>query len=147
MSIRKCVMTSVALLIALAATPALAQEVVVSGPPPALRANMDAFVKAFNSTGTEAWEAMAKSVFTPEFLKSQTADQRAKAVAKLRTDFGTIAVQRVERQGGPDAPLQVFVKGSTASGVLWIDLDDNSHFMSLKGEVRKSDKTDDHRRD
>jgi hypothetical protein len=125
------------------AAPAFAQEIVVTGPPPELRTHLEAFLKAFNSSNSEAWEAMAKAAFTPEFLKKQTAAERKAAYAKMRADFGTIAIERVERNG-PDSPLQVFLKGSVASGVLWIDLDDASRFDNLKPEVHK--KLDEDRR-
>jgi hypothetical protein len=120
-----------------AAGSVLAQEIVTTGPPPALRANVTAFVKAFNSGSSDEWEAMAKSVFTPAFFKKQTAAERKLAYTKMRAEFGTIAVDRVERQGGPDAPLQIVVKGSVASGTFWVDLDEASRFDSLKAEVSK----------
>jgi hypothetical protein len=121
--------------------PALAQEVVVTGPPPALRANLDAFVKALN-TGTSAeWEAMAQKVFTADFYKKQTAAERKKTLESLRAAYGKVSVERVDRQGGPDAPLQVRLKGTVGSGVLWIALDDDSRFDSVKSEVTvKGDK-------
>jgi len=114
-----------------------AQMVVQNGPPPELRKHMDAFVKAFNSGDAAEWEKMAQATCTPEYLKKATAEQRKSEYKKMHDTFGTIAIQQVERQGGPDAPLQVFVKGSTASGVFWIDLDDALRFDSLKAEVRK----------
>jgi hypothetical protein len=126
------------LMLALISTPTSAQEIITTGPPPELRAHLDSFIKAFNSGSAEEWEAMAKGAFTPGFLKRQTADERKKAYMSLHSDFGTIALERVERQG-PDAPIQVFVKGSVASGVIWIELDDASRFDGLKGEVRKTD--------
>ena len=116
---------------------ARAQEVVTSGPPPALRAHMEAFVKALNSPSDDEWEKMAKTAFTPDYLKKQTPDQRKKLHTDLRAQFGTIAVQQLSRMGGPDAPLQVIVKGTVASGSLWIELDDESRFDSIKGEVQR----------
>jgi hypothetical protein len=128
--IAACVM----FLISMAAVQAAAQEVVVTGPPPALRKNMDAFKAAINGTPAE-YEAMAKTVFTDEFFKSQTPAQRKAELDKMQAAFGKIDFGRVERNGGPDAPLQVFIKGSAASGVLWIGLDeDTSKFTSLKPE-------------
>jgi hypothetical protein len=130
----KKVAAAVMLLLSMGAVQAAAQEVVVTGPPPALRKNMDAFKAAVNGTAAE-YEAMAKSVFTEGFLKSQTPAQRKAELEKLQAAFGKINFERVERNGGPDSPLQVFVKGSTASGVLWIGLDeDTSKFTSLKPE-------------
>ena len=128
--IAACVM----FLIQMAAVQTAAQEVVVNGPPPALRKNLDAFKAALNGTAAE-YEATAKSVFTDELFKSQTPAQRKAELDKLQAAFGKIGFERVERNGGPDAPLQVFVKGSTASGVIWIGLDDDtSKFTSLKPE-------------
>jgi hypothetical protein len=133
----KKVFSSVVFLLAMAAVSAAAQEVVVTGPPPALRKNMDAFRAAVNGTPAE-YEAMAKTVFTDEFYKSQTPAQRKADLEKMRAAFGTIAFGRVERNGGPDAPLQVSVKGSVGEGVLWIGLDDDtSKFMSIKPEFPK----------
>jgi len=130
----KKIAVCVMFLISVAAVQAAAQEVVVNGPPPALRKNLDAFKAALNGTAAE-YEAAAKSVFTDGFFKSQTPAQRKAELDKLQAAFGKIGFERVERNGGPDAPLQVFVKGSTASGVLWIGLDeDTSKFTSLKPE-------------
>lgn len=128
----------VMVLLAATATSAAAQEVVVrDGPPPALRKNLDAFKAAVNGT-LEQYEAMAKTAFTADLLKSQTPAQRKADYDKMRAGFGTIAFERIERNGGPDAPLQVFVKGSTASGAIWIGLDeDTSKFTSIKPEVVK----------
>jgi hypothetical protein len=124
------------------AVTAHAQQIVTSGPPPELRAHVTAFVKAFNSTSDEEWEAMAKAAFTKDLLKKQTPDQRKKQHADLKAQFGTIEVQNLSRMGGPDAPLQVIVKGSVASGSLWIELDDESRFDSIKGEVQKTGNED-----
>ncbi len=129
--------TAMALAIGLAGA-AHAQVVVTGGPPPELRKHMDAFVKAFNSTSDEAWAAMVKENFTPEFNKAHSPDALKKLHADLRATFGTIQVQNLMRNGGPDAPLQVNVKGTVASGSLWMDLDDGSFFDSLKGEVQKT---------
>ena len=117
-------------------TRATAQEIVTDGPPPALRKNMDAFMKAFNTGDAAQFETMAKTVFTADYLKKQTAEERKKTYTKMWADFGTIQITQVERRG-MDAPLQVFVKGSVASGVLWIALDDASKFDSLKPEPEK----------
>jgi hypothetical protein len=122
----------------------VAAQVVVTGPPPELRAHMDAFVKAFNAGDGEGWETMAKTVFTPDALERQTPAGRKKELDGLRAQFGTIAVTRVERNGGPDAPLHVSIKGSLKSGGLWIELDDDSRFDSVKAEVDRTADEDRH---
>lgn len=128
----------VMLLLASTVASAAAQEVVVrDGPPPALRKNLDAFKAAVNGTADQ-YEAAAKTAFTDELFKSQTPAQRKAEFEKIRASFGTIAFERIERNGGPDAPLQVFVKGSVASGVIWIGLDEEtSKFTSVKPEYPK----------
>lgn len=108
-----------------AAAPVTAQEVIRTGPPPELRKNLDAFQKAFSSGSAEQYEAMAKTSFTPEYYKTQTAEQRKADYTKWFAAYGEIKFERVERNG-MDAPLQVFVKGSVASGVMWLDVDDDS---------------------
>lgn len=114
----------------------LAQEIVVNGPPLPLRKNLDAFQKAFNSGDAAQYEAMAKTAFTEGHLKSQTADERKKAYAKWHAAFGSIRFEQVERRG-PDAPLQVFFKGTVASGVMWMELGEASKIASIKVEGEK----------
>ena len=133
---RRFVLGVIGGLLLMGAAPAWAQEVVVTGPPPELRKNLDAFVKAFNSGDAAAFEAMAKATFTPGYFKRQTTDERKAAYLKIRSTFGTIQFSRVERDG-PEAPLQVSVKGSTASGVFFIDLDESSRIDGLRTEVEK----------
>lgn len=131
----KKVMAFVMFLLTMAAVSAAAQQVVVQdGPPPALRKNMDAYKAALNGT-SEQYEAMAKTVFADELLKAQTPAQRKADWEKMHSSFGAIAFGRVERNGGPDAPLQITVKGALGDGVLWISLDDDtSRFTSIKPE-------------
>ncbi len=112
------------------------QEVVVNGPPPALRKNLDAFQEAFNSGDAAQYEAMAKATFTAEYLKKETADERKKAYTKWRASFGTVKFQQVERRG-PEAPLEIFFKGSVASGVMWMELDEASKIAGIKAEGEK----------
>lgn len=118
----------------LMAAPAAAQE--GQGPPPELRQNLQAFVKGFNA-GPAEYEAMAKDTFSPAFYKSQSADARREVYTKLRADFGTIQIQTVERDA-PDAPLVISVKGSTASGTFWIDLDDNHRVAGVRARPAKA---------
>jgi hypothetical protein len=134
----KKIASSVMLLMVMAAGIAAAPQVIVQdGPPPALRKNMDAFKAALNDSAA-AYEAMAKTVFADALLKAQTPAQRKADWDKLHASFGTIAFPRLERNGGPDAPLQVFVKGSLGEGVIWIGLDeDTSKFTSIKTEFPK----------
>lgn len=124
-----------------ASAPAFAQEVIVTGPPPELRRNLDAFMKAFNSGDSAAFEAMAKETFTPGYFKRQTPDERKAAYTKMHSTFGTIQFNRVERNG-PEAPLQAFVKGSKVAGVFWIDLDESSRIDGLRTEVEKTPNAD-----
>ncbi len=115
---------------------AVAQEVVVTGPPPALRKNLDAFQKAFNSGDVAQYETMAKATFTDGYFKRQTADERKQAFTKWRTAFGSIKFEQVERNG-PDAPLQIFLKGAVASGVMWMELGEASKIAGIKVEGEK----------
>ena len=102
--------------------PLSAQVVRQGGPPPEVRAVFDALVEAVNGSSAESWEAFAQARFTPALLQQQSRDQRAELYRQLVDRFGTIAIESVRRQG-PDAPLQINVKGSKASGVIGMDLD------------------------
>ena len=105
--------------------PARAQEVVRQGPPPEVRALVDAVVKALNDTA-DAWEALAKERFTPALLKQQTAADRKAQHQKVRTDLGAVKFERATRMG-PDAPLQLHLTGATgATGMVTLEIDDST---------------------
>jgi hypothetical protein len=119
------------------AAPVAAQEIVTTGPPPELRKNLDAFQKAFSSGDAAQYEAMAKTAFTPEYLKQQTPEQRKAEYTKWFAAFGAIKFQQVMRNS-PDAPLEITVKGAVASGLMWIDVDDEtSKLAGVKAEAHK----------
>jgi len=107
-----------------------ARPIVQNGPPPEIRALIDGVIQACNGDPA-AWEAFAQKYFSPAYLKQQTAEQRA-AVHRLIVDrFGTVERERVIREG-PDAPLQISVKGAKASGVIAVTLDgDNPSITRL----------------
>src|SRR5262245_42847869 len=86
------------------------QEQVVTGPPPQIRALIDAFVTAVNA-GAAQFEAMAKAHFAPGYLSKRTAAERARLCDEIRKQFGTLTRERVTRDG-PDAPLELNVRGS-----------------------------------
>lgn len=92
-----------------------------TGPPPEIKQLIDAVVQALNSGSAESWEAVAQGRYAPELLKKQTAAERATEYRRLIDRFGTVAVSRVER-AGPDAPLQIHVKGSKSAGVITVDI-------------------------
>ncbi len=124
MSVRNRLRAAVMVCTALALAPGSvqAQDVVVTGPPSTIRALLEAFVKGLNGTNADAWEAMAQARFSPELLIKRPAPERRKMYEQLRADFGTFTVERVIRQG-PDAPLELHVKGSTGlAGVITLDL-------------------------
>jgi hypothetical protein len=128
---------------AVSAATAAAQEVVVdtSGPPPALRANMQAFRKALNGSAAE-FETMAKEVYTPAALKAQSSAQRKAFFDTVRAACGTVAFEQVMREGGPDAPLQISVKGTAGTGVIWVDLEDGTFkFAAVRFEPSKHDRS------
>ncbi len=127
------------LLVCGAAVPASAQEIIVDGPPPALRKNLDAFQTAFSSGNADQYEAMIQTSFTPEYVKKQTPAQRKADYLKWFAQYGKIRFQRVERNG-MDAPLEISVNGSVGSGAMWIEVDDaSSKLMSLRVEPVKKD--------
>ena len=132
--LRRCTYSFV-LVLALA-TSAAAQQHVGDGPPPEIRAHIDAFVKAFNSGNPDAWEAMAQAHFSPAALQRRTAAQRKDGYQSLRRDFGNITITRVERNA-PDAPLEISVKGDAgASGTFTMELEAEAPYRIERLGVR-----------
>src|SRR5918995_936132 len=99
-----------------------AQQVVGQGPPPEIRALVDAVITAVNSGSPDAWESFAQARFAPSLLQKQTREQRAEQYQQIATRFGTVAIQGVRRQG-PDAPLELMVKGSASTGVIEVGVE------------------------
>jgi hypothetical protein len=105
-----------ALMFTTTAANASAQEVRVGGPPPEIRALVDAVVAALNSRQASAWEAMAQERFAPEYLKKSTPEERRRIHEKFRADFGVVTFERATREG-PDAPLTLQLAGAKGTGV------------------------------
>jgi CubicO group peptidase (beta-lactamase class C family) len=92
------------------------------GPPPEIRALIDDTVAAVNSGKAEAWEAFAQKHYAPSLLQKQTPEARAKMYQQLADQFGTVTRGPVTRQG-PEAPLEMTVKGTKGSGVIVLELE------------------------
>ena len=92
------------------------------GPPPEIRTLIDDTVAALNSGKAEAWEAFAQKHYAPSLLQKQTPDARAKLYQQLVNEFGTVTRGPVTRQG-PEAPLEMSVKGTRGSGVIVLELE------------------------
>ncbi|MEO7158151.1 MAG: hypothetical protein ABI039_11340 [Vicinamibacterales bacterium] len=101
-----------------------AGPIALQGPPPEIRALIDGLIQAANGTD-DAWEAFAQKSFAPLYLKQQTPPDRAALHRQMVDRFGTVARGPVLREG-PDAPLQITLKGSKSSGVLAVSVDDSS---------------------
>jgi D-alanyl-D-alanine carboxypeptidase len=126
----------IALTLALAEL-SLAQQIVRGGPPPEIKSHIDAFIQAFNSGNADEFEKMTATHYSPDLLKKRTAADRKRLFERMQGDFGKLSLERVERRG-PDAPLQLFVKGSTGTAAtIVMDLDPESPFLiaGLRVEV------------
>ena len=93
--------------------------------PPEVRALLDALVAAANSGSADAWETFAQERFLPELLKAHSRADRATLYQQIVDRFGTVAIAGATREG-PDAPLRMNIKGSKASGVLILEMDDGN---------------------
>jgi CubicO group peptidase (beta-lactamase class C family) len=119
---------------------AAAQEVIRTGAPPEVRALVEALVKGLNGDA-DVWEAFVQERFAPELLKKQSAPERRKAHEKLRADLGAATFERAMRQG-PDAPLDLQVRGSTgATATISIEIDDSKapKILSFSTAVKAKD--------
>ena len=94
------------------------------GPPPEIRTLIEAVIQAANAND-EAWEAFAQKSFAPAYLTKQTPVQRSALHQQIVGRFGTVARGPVLREG-PDAPLQITIKGSKGSGMLAVSVDDST---------------------
>lgn len=109
-------LAAIAAAILLSTLSAHAQQVIRTGPAPEMRAMFDDLVAAFNSGKADTWDAFVQARFSPELQQKIPAAQRAQMYQQLVNDFGTIAIGRVQRDG-PDAPLQMHIKGSKGDGI------------------------------
>ena len=110
-----------------------------TGPPPEVRALFDAFTQSMNSGNAETWEAFVQERFAPALIQKTTLQQRAGMYAMLAKDFGTITIERVMREG-PEAPLQLNVKGSSGNGVFIIGIDEGSPLRIVSFSVEAGDR-------
>ncbi|HYE87498.1 MAG TPA: serine hydrolase domain-containing protein [Vicinamibacterales bacterium] len=110
--------------VALLAPAASAQEVVRKEAPPEIRTLFQALAQGANGDAA-GWESFAQAHFSASLLKQQTAEQRAALHKQIADRFGSITINGVRREG-PDAPLQVIVKGSKADGEIRVELDGGS---------------------
>lgn len=119
-------------LLVFAMTRGYAQQIVTTGPPPEIRAHVDALLKALNGDSAEAWEKMAQEHFSPDMLKKRTPEERQKLWQRMHGDLGKVTMERGVRKG-PDAPLELHVKGSTGmNATLVLDLEAETPFR-IKG--------------
>jgi CubicO group peptidase (beta-lactamase class C family) len=100
---------------------AAASAQVRTGPPPEIRTLVDATVAALNSGRADAWESFAQAHFSPALLQKQSRAERADVYRQLTDDLGAIEIERVTREG-PEAPLDLHVKGAKESGVISLRL-------------------------
>lgn len=121
--LRKLV-SSVMFLCAVTAVPAAARQMIMDGPPPAVKKNLDAYKAALNGTAEE-YEAMATTAFGDTLLKSQTPAERKTEFQKMRAAFGKMTFGPAQKMG-PDAPAEISIKGSLGDGTLWLNIDDDS---------------------
>jgi CubicO group peptidase (beta-lactamase class C family) len=135
----------VMLVVGLVTAAALSAQVVRSGgPPPEVRAILDGVVAALNSGSADAWEAYAQARFAPALLQKQSRDERARLYRSLVDRLGgAIALGRVTRQG-PDAPMELNVKGTKAEGVIVLELDAGpppriADLRAASGELSRTD--------
>lgn len=104
---------------------ALPSAQVRTGPSPEMRALLDGLSAALNGSA-DAFEAFAVTRFSPALLEQRGAAERRRMFERLRADFGTITVAGVMR-GGPSAPIEVRVSGSTGmSGVIVLDVEESA---------------------
>ena len=94
----------------LVAPMAVAQDVVTTGPPPEIRALVDAFTGAVLGNSPDAWETMTRERCAPEFLTKNSVAERRKLYDTLHGAVAGGKRGRVMRRG-PDEPLELQMIG------------------------------------
>jgi hypothetical protein len=94
------------------------QEQITTGPPPEIRALVDAFTSAVLGGSADAWETMARERFAPEFLSKHPAAERRQLYDKLSAAFAGGKRGPVMRRG-PDAPLELQMIGPSGPAGTW----------------------------
>jgi D-alanyl-D-alanine carboxypeptidase len=98
------------------------QERVTTGPPPEIRALVDAVTAAVLGGSPDAWESMARERFAPDLLAKQTAAERRQLYDKVSAAFAG-AKRGPVRRHGPDAPLELQMVGpSGPAGAIVLEL-------------------------
>jgi hypothetical protein len=95
------------------AAPVVAGAQERTGPPPEIRALVEAVVGGITGT-PDAWEAMAKQHFAPDLLAKTPPPARRKLYDQLHADFGRAKRGPVIRRG-PDEPLEIEMLGPAGS--------------------------------
>jgi hypothetical protein len=95
------------------AAPVVAGAQERTGPPPEIRALVEAVVGGITGT-PDAWEAMAKQHFAPDLLAKTPPPARRKLYDQLHGDFGRAKRGPVIRRG-PDEPLEIEMLGPAGS--------------------------------
>jgi CubicO group peptidase (beta-lactamase class C family) len=114
---------AVPVLVAVLTVPITAQEVVrTGGPPPEIRALIDATVAALNGGSPEAFEAFAQKHFAPALLEKTAPAGRATLFRSMTEQFGQARLNGVRREG-PDAPLRLQIQGVNGAGEIVLELD------------------------
>jgi hypothetical protein len=92
-----------------------------TGPPPEIRALVEAFVGGVTGTPA-AFEAMAKERFAPDFLVKTPAAARRTLYDDLHAQFGSGKRGPVIRRG-PDEPLEIEMVGANGPlGVIIVEI-------------------------
>jgi D-alanyl-D-alanine carboxypeptidase len=100
-------------------------HITAQGAPPEMRALLDAFVQAFNSGSTDAWESFVQARFAPALVQRFPRPDRDQMYQRLRDEFGTIALGGVQREG-PGAPLRMRIKGAKSQGMFIVGVDESA---------------------
>jgi D-alanyl-D-alanine carboxypeptidase len=109
--------------------------VAAQGPPPEMRARVDAFFAALASGDAARYEAMARENFTAEHLNRRTPDERRQFVDRLRSECGTLTLKSAAMREEGVAVLTM--AGSTGlSGTIEVTLDRSAPFKIAGIQVK-----------
>jgi len=85
--------------------------------------HVDAYIKAFNSGDEKVFLAANEKLMTPELLARRPAEERAKLFQRMREDFGTLKIARLDKTTAAQISFLAMLKDG-AEGTFTFDFEE-----------------------
>jgi hypothetical protein len=89
--------------------------------------HVDAYIKAFNSGDEKVFLAANEKLMTPELLARRPAEERAKLFQRMRGDFGTLKIARLDKTTSAQISFLAMLKDG-AEGTFTFDFEEKAPY-------------------